>query len=64
MSLIVKFLGDKITLYLAFLALLVVPRIKVDKEKNEAENKEAQNILREKVLSKIPKYSDLQKKRD
>jgi hypothetical protein len=63
-SLIVKFLGDKITLYLAFLALLVVPRIKVDKEKNEAENKEAQNILREKVLSKIPKYSDLQKKRD
>ena len=64
MSLIVKFLGDKVTLYLAFLALLVAPKVMAGKEKNEAENKEAQNLVREKFLSMVPKYSDLQKKRD
>lgn len=41
MSLIVKFLGDKVTLYLAFLALLALPKVMANKEKNDAENKEA-----------------------
>jgi hypothetical protein len=49
---------------LAFIVLLALPKLKIDKEKNEAENQEAKNLLKDKVLSRIPKYSDLQKKRE
>lgn len=71
LSLVIKFLGDKVTLYLGkeivilillvVLALFIVPTLILSKQKKgEEDDSEAEkNAIIQKILAWIPKYSDL-----
>ncbi|TNV73099.1 hypothetical protein FGO68_gene2220 [Halteria grandinella] len=62
-SLLVKAVGDKVLVYLVFVGLLVKSKMPERPEKKEGEA-ETKNILLEQVWPLIPKYSDLQKKKE
>ncbi len=62
MSLIVKFLGDRLLIYILFMGLLISAKLpKVEKASNNKgeEEQKAQNEIKEKLMRFIPRYSDL-----
>lgn len=69
-SLAAKFVGDKMIAYiliLAFFAYTPISKRLGSKEKQAQDDKKAEeikNAVFTNILSKIPKYSDLQKKKE